>query len=340
MGDKPHVVAVLALDGVVGFDLSVPCQVFGSTRLSDGSHPYEIRVCGVRPSVRSSVEGISHFRIEAPYDLTGAADADTIVVPGVAMPWRAPEAVLAVLRAAVARGARTVSICTGAFVLAQAGLLDGRRATTHWWAAPDLRSRHPAVDVDAASLFAGDGRIWTSAGVAAGLDLCLHLVRRDFGADVAARTAGFVVMAPVRDGDQAQFAAPAPAGDGGSLAATLEWLEAHAGETVTVADVARHARLSARTLTRRFREQTGTTPLAWLQAARLRLARRLLETTDLPVTAVAARSGHGSASALRAHFQRALRTSPDRYRRAFGARPGGSYRDVQAGVDVATRSTP
>ncbi|BCJ50335.1 AraC family transcriptional regulator [Actinoplanes sp. NBRC 14428] len=317
MPGRQHVVAVLALDGVVGFDLAVPCQVFGSTRLEDGGCPYEIRVCGQRPAVRTSVSGISHYRIEAAYDLGAAADADTIVVPGVAMPWRAPEAVLDVLRTAAARGRRIVSICTGAFVLAQAGLLDGRRATTHWWAAPDLVRRHPAVDVDAASLFAGDGRVFTSAGVAAGLDLCLHLVRRDHGAAVAARTAGFVVMAPVREGDQAQFVDHVPAGGRGSLAPTLAWLGEHVAEPLTVAAIARHARLSTRTLMRRFREQTGTTPLAWLHGQRLLLARRLLETTDLPVPAVAERSGHGSATALRAHFRRALRTSPDRYRRAF-----------------------
>ncbi|MFI5844788.1 GlxA family transcriptional regulator [Catenuloplanes sp. NPDC051500] len=320
MAGRPHVVAILALDGVVGFDLAVPCQVFGSARLGDGTHPYDIRVCGLRTTVRTSVSGVSHYRIEAPYGLDGAADADTVVIPGVAMPWRAPDAVLDLLRAAHARGARTVSICTGAFVLAQAGLLDGRRATTHWWAAPDLARRHPAVDVDAASLFTGDGRVFTSAGVAAGLDLCLHLVRRDLGAEVAARTAGFVVMAPVRDGDQAQFVDHGPAGADGSLARTLDWLDTHAADDVTVADIARHARLSARTLTRRFREQTGTTPLAWLHTRRLHLARRLLETTDLPVPVIAAQSGHGSATALRAHFRRALRTSPDRYRRAFGER--------------------
>jgi transcriptional regulator GlxA family with amidase domain len=324
--DRPHVVAVLALDGVVGFDLAIPCQVFGSTRLDDGRYPYEIRVCGLRPSVRTSVAGVSHYRIEAPYDLAAAAEADTIVVPGVAVPWQAPEAVLAVLRAAAAQGRRTVAICTGAFVLAQAGLLDGRRATTHWWAAPDLVRKHPAVEVEAASLFTGDGRVFTSAGVAAGLDLCLHLVRRDHGAAVAARTARFVVMAPVRDGDQAQFIDHVPAGTPGSLAPTLAWLDEHAAELVTVADIARHAGLSTRTLTRRFREQTGTTPLAWLQNQRLNLARQQLETTDLPVAAVAERSGHGSATALRAHFHRALRTSPDRYRRAFRSDdrgPGG-----------------
>ncbi|MFG1608069.1 GlxA family transcriptional regulator [Actinoplanes sp. NPDC049265] len=321
MSRDVHTVAVLALDGVVGFDLAIPCQVFGSTRRADGRPPYEVRVCGVRDTVRASASGTGYYRIQAPYELEAAADADTIVVPGVAVPRRAPEPVLALLRAAAARGARTVSICTGAFVLAQAGLLDGRRATTHWAAAAELAGRHPRVEVDAASLYLGDGRVFTSAGVAAGLDLCLHLVRRDLGAAVAARTARVVVMAPSRDGDQAQFIEHAPAGTSGSLAPTLAWLAEHAADPVTLTDIARHARLSTRTLTRRFREQTGTSPLGWLQEQRLHLARRLLETTDLPVATVAARSGHGSITALRAHFRRRLRISPDHYRRGFGERP-------------------
>lgn len=321
MSPDPHVVAVLALDGVVGFDLAIPCQVFGSTRLTDGRLPYEVRVCGVRDAVRASASGTGYYKIQAPYGLEAAADADTVVVPGVAVPRQAPAPVVDVLRAAAARGARTVSICTGAFVLAQAGLLDGRRVTTHWAAAAELGRRHPEVEVDAASLYLGDGHVFTSAGVAAGLDLCLHLVRRDLGAAVAARTARVVVMAPSRDGDQAQFIDHAPAGTDGSLAPTLGWLAEHAAETLTLADIARHARLSTRTLTRRFREQTGASPLGWLQGQRLHLARRLLETTDLPMTAVAARSGHGSITALRAHFRRRLRTSPDHYRRSFGERP-------------------
>ena len=323
MPGEPHVVAVLALDGVVGFDLAIPCQVFGSTRLAGGDYPYEVRVCGVRPAVSAGASGNTYYQIQSPYGLEHAADADTIVVPGVAVPRHAPDAVVEVLRAAAERGARTVSICTGAFVLAQAGLLDGRRATTHWAAADELGRRHPNVEVDASSLFTGDGRVFTSAGVAAGLDLCLHLVRRDHGAAVAGRTARVVVMAPSREGGQAQFIDHTPAGTDGSLAPTLAWLGEHAASTLTVADIARHANLSVRTLTRRFRQQTGTSPTGWLHEQRLHLARQLLETTDLPMPAVAERSGHGSVTALRAHFQRDLRTSPDRYRRTFGdARPG------------------
>ncbi|WP_329101465.1 helix-turn-helix domain-containing protein [Micromonospora sp. NBC_01699] len=335
MPGDPHVIAVLAIEGVVGFDLAIPCQVFGSTRLADGGYPYEIRVCGVQSTVSASASGTNYYKIQAPYGLEAAADADTVVVPGLAVPRRAPDTVLEVLRAAAQRGARTVSICTGAFVLAQAGLLDGRRATTHWAAAAELGRRHPGVDVDAAALFTADGLVFTSAGVAAGLDLCLHLVRRDHGAAVAARTARVVVMAPSREGGQAQFIDHTPAGTEGSLAPTLAWLTENAADALTVTDIARHARVSVRTLTRRFREQTGTTPLGWLHHQRLHLARRLLETTDLSVTAVAEHSGHGSVTALRAHFQRDLQTSPASYRRSFGSAPVASLE----GIDPRLRAT-
>ncbi|MFT7841763.1 helix-turn-helix domain-containing protein [Saccharothrix sp. BKS2] len=318
MPADPHVVAVLALDGVVGFDLAIPCQVFGLTRLPGGDYPYQVRVCGTAPSVTATAGGVDYYRIAAPNALDAAEEADTIVVPGVRMRRSTPPEVLDLLRGAAARNVRTISICTGAFVLADAGLLSGRRATTHWAAAAELARRHPDVEVDAAALYLGDGRTFTSAGVAAGLDLCLHLVRRDHGAAVAASTARAVVMAPTRDGDQAQFIPPPPPTTGdGSLAATLAWMHEHAAEPLTLADIARHANLSTRTLTRRFREQTGTTPLHWLARRRLHLARELLETTDLPIPAVAERSGHGSATALRTHFDRELHTSPQRYRQTF-----------------------
>ncbi|MED7925834.1 helix-turn-helix domain-containing protein [Nonomuraea sp. LP-02] len=321
MPADPHLVAVLALDGVVGFDLSMPCQVFGTACLPDGTYPYQVRVCGVTPSVNATAGGVGYYRIEAPNGLDGAEDADTIVVPGVTVTRRAPDAVLDLLREAAARQARIVSICTGAFVLAEAGLLSGRPATTHWRAAGELARRHPDVRVDPKPLYVGDGRLFTSAGVAAGLDLCLHLIHRDFGAAVAASAARATVMAPSRDGDQAQFIPrpPAPVASG-SLAATLAWMREHAAEPLTLADIARHANLSVRTLTRRFQEQTGTTPAAWLARERLLLARHLLETTDLPIPAVADRSGHGSPGALRAHFDRELHTSPHRYRRSFRPR--------------------
>ncbi|GAB3470036.1 GlxA family transcriptional regulator [Actinophytocola sediminis] len=324
MPTERHVVAVLAPAGVVGFDLSIPCQVFGTTRLADGGYPYEVMVCGPRPAVGATAGGISYFDIQVPHDLTAAADADTLLVPGLAAPYRVPDELLDALRAAEDRGARVVSICTGAFVLAEAGLLAGRRATTHWAAARELAGRYPDVRVDAKALFTGDGRIFTSAGVAAGLDLCLHLVARDHGAAVAATAARAVVMAPIREGSQAQFITdPAPvtvAEHGslsGSLSATLTWIQANAALPLTLADMARHASLSTRTLTRRFHDQLGVSPQRWLHHHRLLLARRLLETTDLPVPLVAERSGYGSTNALRAHFARELQTSPQRYRHGF-----------------------
>ncbi|HUQ55559.1 GlxA family transcriptional regulator [Lentzea sp.] len=310
---------MLAMDGVVGFDLAIPCQVFGLTKLPNGDYPYQVRVCGTEPSVTATAGGIGYYRIEPPNGLDAAEDADTIIVPGLTYTSPTPPEVIALLQSAAARGARTVSICTGAFALAEAGLLSGRHATTHWAAAAELSRRHPDVQVDTNALYTGESKVFTSAGVAAGLDLCLHLVRRDFGAAVAASSARTVVMAPTRDGDQAQFIPPPPtttAADG-SLSSTLTWMREQAATALTLADIAKHANLSTRTLTRRFRTQTGTTPLDWLARQRLQLARELLETTDLPVPAVAERSGHGSATALRAHFDRALRTSPTRYRQTF-----------------------
>ncbi|TCO60597.1 GlxA family transcriptional regulator [Actinocrispum wychmicini] len=310
-----HVIAVLALDGVVGFDLSIPCQVFGTAKLADGSHPYLVRVCGPRPAVSATAGGISYYEILVPYDLSVAAEADTVIVPGLDVTSQVPPEVLDLLRGSQAR---IVSICTGARVLAEAGLLAGKRATTHWRAAPELARRHPDVLVDAKALFTGDGRIYTSAGVAAGLDLCLHLIGRDHGAAAAATAASMVVMAPTREGGQAQFIADAqPPDDSGSLAETLTWIQANAGEPLTVADIARHAALSVRTLTRRFRERLGTSPQNWLLQQRLHLARKLLETTDLPIPQIAERAGYGSANALRAHFARDLATSPQRYRHGF-----------------------
>ncbi|MET0133761.1 MAG: helix-turn-helix domain-containing protein [Kibdelosporangium sp.] len=312
---REHVVAVLALDGVVGFDLAIPCQVFGTTQLADGSHPYLVRVCGARSTVTATAGGISYYEINVPYDLGAAAEADTLIVPGLAPTTRVPPEVLDLLRAS--RG-RVVSICTGARALAEAGLLAGRRATTHWRAAAELARRYPDVIVDAKALFTGDGNVYTSAGVAAGMDLCLHLIGRDFGAATAAGAARMVVLAPTRAGGQAQFIAdPQPPSAGGSLAETLTWIQAHAAEPLTVTDIAQHAALSVRTLTRRFAEQLGTSPRNWLHQQRLHLARRLLETTDLPIPLVAERAGYGSANALRAHFTRELATSPQRYRHDF-----------------------
>jgi transcriptional regulator GlxA family with amidase domain len=308
-----HRIAVLALDSVVAFDLSVPAQVFGHV---DERERYALRVCAAQAGPVATSTG---FAIVAGHGPEALAWADTVIVPGVGERTATrPAVVLEALRAADARAARIVSICTGAFVLAEAGLLDGRRAATHWRDAATLAERHPAVEVDSDVLWVDDGRVLTSAGVAAGIDLCLHLVRRDLGAEHANRIARRMVVAPHRSGGQAQFVdqpVTGPAGDG--LAATCEWMLEHLREPLTVAAMARHAARSERSFARHFLAATGMTPLRWLQAQRVLHARRLLEETDLPVEAVADEAGFGTATSLRTHFARATRTTPAAYRRAF-----------------------
>ena len=316
MRKDPAKIVALVFDGVVAFDLATPAQVFG--------HPAERRryafsVCTPRPGPVATHTG---FAIVAEHGLEALAAADTVVVPGheeVEREW--PEPALEALRAAHARGARVASVCTGAFVLAAAGLLDGRRATTHWYDAPRLAALHPRVDVDADVLYVDEGDVLTSAGVAAGIDLCLHMVRADHGAERANRVARRIVVAPHRSGGQAQFVErPLPAAPGDGLERTRAWALERLGEPLTVADMARHAVMSERSFARRFRAETGTTPVRWLIEQRVAHARRLLESTDLPVEAVAAESGFGTAAGLRDHFGRAVRTTPTAYRRAFRGR--------------------
>jgi AraC family transcriptional activator FtrA len=311
-----HRVVALVFPGVVAFDLATPAQVFG--------HPaerrrYSFAVCTPGPGAVPTHTG---FAVVVERGLDALERADTVVVPGhddVERAW--PEEALAALRAAHARGARVASVCTGAFVLAAAGLLDGRRATTHWHDAPALAALHPQVDVDPDVLYVDEGDVLTSAGVAAGIDLCLHLVRADHGAERANRVARRIVVAPHRSGGQAQFVdRPLPAPPRSAprgIAATLDWALERLHEPLTVADLARHALMSERSFARRFRAETGTTPLRWLIDQRIAHARRLLERTDLPVEAVAAESGFGTATGLREHFGRAVHTTPTAYRRAF-----------------------
>src|SRR4051794_15337200 len=303
-----HKVAVLALESVVAFDMATPAQVFRG--------PYSFELCAVR---RGPVSTSTGFSVVADHGLEALERADTVIVPGYDTIDRPPPArALEALRAAHARGARTVSICTGAFALAHAGLLDGRRATTHWRYAAYLAELFPAVEVDPNVLYVDDGDVLTSAGVAAGIDLCLHLVRCDHGADVAAKVARRIVVAPHRDGGQAQFVErPLPAGADDGLAATRAWALEHLDRPLDVAALARHACCSQRTLARRFRAETGTTPLQWLLAQRVREAERLLERTGLPVEEIATRCGFGTAASLREHFARVNATTPTRYRRTF-----------------------
>ena len=308
----PHRVAILALDGVVAFDLAVPAQVFGHRRESS----YDVVVFGLAPGPVPTSTG---FSLVAEAGLEALAAADTVVVPGITPTDRSFDSAL--LDALRSFGGRVVSICTGAFVLAAAGLLDGLRATTHWRDAPDLAARFPRVEVDPDVLYVDTGRVLTSAGVAAGIDLCLHIVRLDHGAAVANAVARRMVVPPHRAGGQAQFVdRPLPDTPSSSLEATRAWALARLDRPLTVAELARHAFVSERSFLRRFRAETGTTPLRWLHAQRVAEARRLLEQTDLPVEEVASRCGFGSAVSLRDHFARATKTTPTAYRRAFRGR--------------------
>jgi transcriptional regulator GlxA family with amidase domain len=318
-----HTVAVLALDGVIPFDLSTPIEVFSRVRLTDGGTAYEVRICAATPSVDAGA-----FSLRAPWGLDALLDADTIILPGCADPGATvPPEVLDHLRKAAAGGARIASICSGAFILAATGLLDGLRATTHWLAAGALAARYPEIDVDPDVLYVDNGQFLTSAGAAAGLDLCLHLIRRDHGSAVAADAARLSVMPLEREGGQAQFIIPEqpPVPRGEILEPLLRWMQENTDTDVTLHDLAARSGMSIRTLNRRFREQTGTTPLQWLLRARVRQAQHLLETTDQPVETIAGQVGFGSPTAFRDRFKRVVGASPHAYRTAFrGSRPAAA----------------
>ncbi|MET4783273.1 helix-turn-helix domain-containing protein [Glaciihabitans sp. UYNi722] len=309
-----HSVAVLALDGVIAFDLATPIEVFGRTMTAEGTPAYEVLIAGPH---RNATAGPTTLSV--PHTLDRLITADTVIVPGRTDPTIPidPRAVQA-LREAAQRGARVASICVGAFDLAAAGLLDGLRATTHWRAAGALSHKYPSVEVDAAALFIDNGQILSSAGAAAGLDLCLHMIARDHGGVIAAEAARTAVMPLTRDASQAQYIRDDDLGSVG-LAATLEWIEEHASDSVTVGAIAQAAAVSTRTLNRRFAEQLGVTPSGWLTRARVRGAQRLLETTDWSIDRIASQSGLGSAPNLRARFASIVGTSPTRYRTAFGS---------------------
>jgi AraC family transcriptional activator FtrA len=309
-------VAAVVDQGALTFDFAIPCEVFGLDRSDIASPWYEFLVVAAGDR---RVQTQTGFVIEAPLGLDALDDADTIVVPGWASPEIEPsDALVAALRRAHRRGARIVSICTGAFVLAAAGLLDGRRATTHWLYVDLLKERYPQVELDPGVLYVVDGRVMTSAGTAAGIDLCLHIVTSDYGADVAAAVSRRMLMPLHRSGGQAQYVdTPVPAARGDEMNELLAWAIERLSAGLTVDDLARHAAVSPRTLTRRFRQATGLAPGEWLQAERLRLARRLLETSDDPIERVARNAGYDTPVAMRAQFARRLRTSPRAYRRTF-----------------------
>lgn len=312
-----HRVAIVALPRVVPFDLAAPCEIFGRVRLASGAPGYEIVVCGVQREVASGP-----FDVHVRHGLSVLSRADTIVLPGLDdVSQEPPVQLVRALQRAAARGARIASVCSGAFLLAATGLLDGRRATTHWLAAAELSRRYPRVAVDPAVLYVDEGQLLSSAGAAAAFNLCLHMVRRDYGASVAASAARVSVMPLERDGGQSQFIErPAPVPDGVSLALVLEWLERNLARELTTAQMAKRAGMSVRTFNRRFREQTGITPKKWLVRARLRHARGLLESSGHGVERIGAEVGFRSAVAFREQFRRVVGTSPLAYRRAFRSR--------------------
>ena len=308
-------VVAICLEGLVAFDLTAPAQAFGLAAGAGGEPLYQFSTCSIGGEPVATTSG---FSVTPGGGLGLLRRAGTIVVPGsVSVLEPPPEEVAATLRAAAQRGARVLSICTGAFALAHAGLLDGRRATTHWGFTEQLARRFPAVRVDPGTLYVDEGDILTSAGLSAGIDLSLHVIRRDHGVAVGERVARHMVAPPHRDGGQAQFFKPEAAATVGSLEPTRRWASERLGEPLDVASMARHAQVSPRTFARRFREETSTTPLQWLLAQRVLEARRLLEETDEPVEAIAWRSGFGTAASLREHFRRATATTPTAYRRSF-----------------------
>ncbi|GAA2561133.1 helix-turn-helix domain-containing protein [Winogradskya consettensis] len=335
----PHVIAVALTDGLPIFELSVPVEVFGSDRSDIVSPWYELRLCAEGPDPVRTAGGLA---VAPQYGLDALAQADTVLVPACTRANQVdpPPALVAAVRAAHAAGKRIVSICTGAYVLAAAGVLDGRRATTHWLNAHDLAYRYPAVQVDSRVLYVDEGSVLTSAGTAAAIDLCLHLVRRDHGAAVANEIARRMVVPPHREGGQAQFVQPAVHGDErGDLGVVLAWARERLDRPLVVADLADQAHLSPRTFARRFRDEVGVTPLQWILEQRVRLAQELLEMTDDSVEQIARRAGFGTSASLRQHFGRIISVSPQSYRhvfryrsRAAGARQSGGEEALVATI--------
>lgn len=307
-------VAVLALQGVVPFDLGIACDVFSRVVLANGKPAYRVLVCGES----SRVDAGGHFDIRAPWTLEDALGADRVIVPGVEdIERRISPGTYRTLRAARDGGAQLASICTGAFVLAEAGLLDGHRATTHWAAAGELARRYPALTVDTDVLFVDEGDIVTSAGSSAGLDMCLHLVGRDYGQAAAVQAARLAVAPLHRDGGQAPFIRQPVVATASSLSPLCDWMLRNLHKPIDVPALAAKARMTPRTFARRFHDQTGTTPIQWLIRQRIRRAQELLETSEASVDQVASASGFDSAVTFRARFQRVVGLTPSAYRKRF-----------------------
>jgi AraC family transcriptional activator FtrA len=329
-----HVVALMVTDGAPIFELAIPAEIFGIQRPDLADPWYQLRVCGPR---RGPVRLAGGFSVQADGDYRLAENANTVIVPACTnVHQSSPKGLITALRVASTNGARIAAICSGAFALAEAGLLEGRRATTHWRHAAELSGRYPGLTVDDSVLYSQDGHVFTSAGTAAGIDLCLELVRQDLGAAVANRLARRLVAAPHRAGGQAQYVeAPLPNADDG-VSRVMDWALGHLDQWITLRDFAAAGTMSTRTLARRFRETVGTTPMKWLVSQRIRCAQDLLETTDMPIERVSEQVGFRSASTLRDHFSRTVGVTPMAYRQTFRtATPASS-----SGWNVGAASIP
>ncbi|KUN07206.1 AraC family transcriptional regulator [Streptomyces yokosukanensis] len=318
---RPHRVVVLALDGLLPFELGIPHRIFGRPRDERGRRLYEVVTCSVRPP--GPVETDADFAVHIAHGPQALAEADTVIVPAsyelgpVYEEGRLTDELAAAL-ARIRPGTRLASICTGVYVLAAAGRLDGRPATTHWAEADRLQRLFPRIKVDADVLYVDDGDVLTSAGVAAGIDLCLHMVRRDFGTAVANDVARHTVVPPHREGGQAQYIhRPVPDPQLATTTAARSWALGRLHEPIQLRDMADQEAMSVRTFTRRFREEVGISPGQWLTQQRVERARQLLETSDLSIDQVAREAGFGTAQSMRQHLQQALGVTPSAYRRTF-----------------------
>ncbi len=340
-------IAVVILNGFTPFELGVLCEVFGVDRTDDGLPAYDFAVVAGEPAPLASAAG---FTVSTPHGLERLRDADLVAVVAVSdaqLPactsGQFPAPLLDALRATVDRGARVLSVCSGAFVLGAAGLLDGRRCTTHWRHAPDLARQYPSAIVDPGVLYVDEDPVITSAGTAAGIDACLHLVRKEQGSRVANGIARRMVIPPHRDGGQAQYVdQPVAVPDCDTLGEVISWMQRHLREPVTVRQLAARARMSDRTFARRFVAETGTTPLRWLTGQRILLAQELLEETTETVDVIADRAGFGNAVALRHHFRAWRGTTPQAYRRAFcpDAGPASPEASPEASRDASPDTSP
>jgi transcriptional regulator GlxA family with amidase domain len=322
-------VAVLAFDGVAPFELGVLCEAFGVDRSEQGLPRLDFAVCTARPGRVSTGMG---FGLDIEHDFSRAEEADLVAVPAAHGNAPHPRGLGEVLRAAHDRGARIMSVCTGAFALGEAGLLDGRSCTTHWMHTTELAERFPLARVVPEVLYVDDDRVLTSAGTAAGIDACLHLWREEFGAAAASAVARRMVVPPQREGGQAQYIRSAvPDCDAETLGPLLTWLTEHLDQDLSVETLARRSNMSPRTFARRFRAETGTTPHAWITSRRVLRAEELLETTDRSVDWIASEVGFGTAAMLRHHFTKARSVSPQQYRRTFCALESVDSQTEQAG---------